>query len=243
MFFPFLLAWLGFPSHRYRVTGSEAKFRWWGVIKGSKVSTKVHTDAGRALCVVWCRTQVAHPILLQAAWIATSFRGCVVAGGRGTAAGHLLKGAGEDSAGSARQAGKSSGLGHRLARCEGQALDRELCVVAGSPASCWQGYVLVFILAAAATKPTLFHGLGPQVQRGDAVAYSDGGWGHVSPHTAWPHSFIYLWNIHQLIRGTQIHCICETDTQRENNEMSHKSMHRKYISSVIKPIWSNKIWI
>lgn len=60
----------------------------------------------------------------------------MVTGERGVAAGHLLEGPGEDGAGSARQAGKSSCLGHGLARSECQSLERQLCVLAGSPACC-----------------------------------------------------------------------------------------------------------
>lgn len=60
-------------------------------------------DAGGALGMVGPRTQVAHPILLQAARVATCFSG-VVAGGS-VATGHLLKRAGEHSAGCAGQSG------------------------------------------------------------------------------------------------------------------------------------------
>lgn len=85
------LAWLGVPGHRYRVSGEGPGNS--GVTKGSKVRAKVHADAGRALRVVWRGTQVPQPFLLQAARVATSLGGVVVAGGRGVAAGHLLEGA------------------------------------------------------------------------------------------------------------------------------------------------------
>lgn len=50
-------------GHRIRGEGSGSQESQ----KGSKIRAKVHADTGRALCVVWGRTQVPQPFLLQAA--------------------------------------------------------------------------------------------------------------------------------------------------------------------------------
>lgn len=190
-------------GHRIRGEGSGSQEVHTGV---SKIRAEVHADARRALLlVVRRRTQVPQSVLLQAARVAADFRGGVVAGGRGVVADHLLEGPREDGAGGARQAGESAGLGHRLAGSERQSLDGELRALTGGAAHRQRARLLVLVGAPA--EPTLLHGFGPQVQRCDTVANCDGGWGHVRPHPAWPHPFIHLRNIHQLIWGTQIHCV------------------------------------
>lgn len=78
----------------------------------------MNANAGGALCVIWRWTQVRQAFLLQAEGVAAGFGGGVVAWGRGIAAGHVLKGAWENGAGGARQAGEGSRFGHRLAGSE-----------------------------------------------------------------------------------------------------------------------------
>lgn len=123
------MAW----SFRSQVRGHRIRDEGSTVTQSSKVRAEKKADAGGALGVVWRRTEVAHPLFLQAAGVAARLRGCVVAGRSGVAAGHVLEGTREDGAGGARQAGESPPLGHRLAGRERESLDGELCVLARGP--------------------------------------------------------------------------------------------------------------
>jgi len=67
----FLICW-SWHGLEIQVTGTGSQdqkrgFRLPGVTQGSKVRAKVHTDAWRALLVIWRRAQVPQAILLQAA--------------------------------------------------------------------------------------------------------------------------------------------------------------------------------
>lgn len=79
----------------------------------------MNANAWRALGVVWRGTQVPHPLILEAAGVVACLGGCVVAGGSGVAAGHVLEGTREDGAGGARQAAEGACPGHRLTGSEG----------------------------------------------------------------------------------------------------------------------------
>lgn len=202
----------------HKIAGSEMRVRLSKrVLKGSKVGAEVNANAWGARAVVRLGTQVPHRVLMQAAGEAARLGGRVV--GSGVAAGNELEGTREDGAGSASQTGEGARPGHRLAGSERQPLVGQVRVLAGGPPR-YQGVALL-VLVAAPVEPNLLQRFSSQVQCGGAAADSDGGRVdggrvHVGNHCCRPNPFVQLGYVHQLVRGTQIHCVCEADGGKEN---------------------------